>query len=89
MRRALAPGGACLMNVVSCAGGADVSFLRSVVATALVVFSHAAVVPCSDDVHAAEDNYLVVASDAPLELPGAIGYDTDFLGDVLLDEGSA
>lgn len=89
VRRALAPGGACLMNVVSREGGADVSFLRSVLATALVVFSHAAVVPCTDDTHAAEDNYLVVASDAPLDLPGAIGYDADFLGDVLLDGDSA
>ena len=89
VRRALAPGGACLMNVVSREDGADVSFLRSVLATALVVFSHAAVVPCTDETHAAEDNYLVVASDAPLDLLAAIGYDADFLGDVLLDGDSA
>ena len=85
LRRALAPGGLCLMNVVSCANGTDVSFLRSVVATALVAFDHVKVVPATDDSHAAEDNYLLVASDAPIDLPDAIPFDDDFLGDVLFD----
>ena len=85
VRRALAPGGLCLMNVVSCANGTDVSFLRSVVATALVAFDHVKVVPATDDSHAAEDNYLLVASDAPIALPDAIPFDDDFLGDVLFD----
>lgn len=85
VRRALAPGGLCLMNVVSCANGTDVSFLRSVVATALVAFDHVKVVPATDDSHAAEDNYLLVASDAPIDLPDAIPFDDDFLGDVLFD----
>lgn len=85
VRRALAPGGAVLMNVVSCEGGADVSFLRSVVATALMVFSHVEVALATDDAHAEEDNYLVVASDASIGLPDAISYDTDFLGNVLFD----
>lgn len=85
VHRALAPGGLCLMNVVSCADGIDVSFLRSAVATALVVFDHVKVVPATDDSHAAEDNYLLVASDAPIDLPDAIPFDDDFLGDVLFD----
>ena len=85
VRRALAPGGLCLMNVVSCANGTDVSFLRSVVATALVAFDHVKVVPATDDSHAAEDNYLLVASDAPIDFPDAIPFDEDFLGDVLFD----
>ena len=85
VRRALAPGGLLLMNVVSCANGTDVSFLRSVVATALVAFDHVKVVPATDDSHAAEDNYLLVASDAPIDLPDAIPFDEDFLGDVLFD----
>ena len=85
VRRALVPGGLCLMNVVSCANGTDVSFLRSVVATALVVFGCVKVVPATDDSHAAEDNYLLVASDAPIALPDAIPFDDDFLGDVLFD----
>lgn len=84
-RRALAPGGVLAANVVSRDGGADVGFLRSVVATARVVFSHVEVLPCTDEAHAAEDNYLVLASDGPLGLPDAIGYDADFLGEVLLD----
>lgn len=83
--RALAPGGVLAANVVSRDGGADVGFLRSVVATARMAFSEVAIVPCTDDAHAAEDNYLVLASDAPLELPDAIGYDADFLGEVLFD----
>ena len=85
VRRALAPGGLLLMNVVSCANGTDVSFLRSVVATALVAFDHVKVVPATDDSHAAEDNYLLVAYDAPIDLPDAIPFDEDFLGDVLFD----
>ncbi len=85
VRRALAPGGAVLMNVVSSEGGADVSFLRSVVATALMVFSHVEVALATDDAHAEEDNYLVVASDASIGLSDSIPYDTDFLGDVLFD----
>ena len=85
-RGSLAPGGAVLMNVVSRAGGSDVSFLRSVVATANVVFSNVKVVLATDDLHAAEDNYLVVASDAPIDLPDAIPYDAEFLGPVLLDD---
>ena len=85
VRRALAPGGVCLMNVVSRAGGSDVSFLRSVTATALAVFAHVEVAPAADDVHAEEDNYLVVASDAPLGTPDAIPYDETFLGETLFD----
>lgn len=85
VRRALAPGGLLLMNVVSYADGTDVSFLRSVVATALVAFDHVKVVPATDDSHAAEDNYLLVASDTPIDLPDAIPFDEDFLGDVLFD----
>lgn len=83
--RALAPGGLCLANVVSRDGGADVGFLRSFVATARTVFERAEVALATDEAHAGEDNYLVVASDGPLGLPDAIPYDADFLGEVLLD----
>ena len=86
VRRALAPGGLLLMNVVSCDGGADVSFLRSTVATALVAFPNVKVLLATDATHAEEDNYLLVASDAQLYLPDAISYDEGFLGEVLLDE---
>lgn len=84
-RRALAPGGVLVANVVSREGGADVSFLRSFVATALTVFDFVEVAPATDDEHAEEDNYLVAASDGPLGLPDAIAYDAEFLGDVLMD----
>lgn len=87
-RGALAPEGLLLANAVSRDGGSDVGFLRSLVATMLVVFSHVEVVPCTDAQHAEEDNYLVIASDAPIGLPDAIGYDAEFLGPVLLDDGS-
>ena len=85
VRRSLAPGGVCLANVVSRDGGADVSFLRSVVATALMVFSHVEVALATDEEHAGEDNYLVVASDGALGMTDAIPFDADFLGEVLLD----
>ena len=86
VRRAIAPGGLCLMNVVSRDGGSDVSFLRSVTATALMVFSHVKIVPATDETHSAEDNYLLIAGDVPIDLPDAIPFDEDFLGEVLLDE---
>lgn len=88
VRRALAPGGVCLANVVSRSGGADVGFLRSFVATALTVFPHVEVAPATDERHAEEDNYLVVASTGPLGLADAIPFDADFLGEVLLDASS-
>ena len=84
-RRALAPGGVLLANVVSRDGGSDISFLRSFVATSLTAFSHVEVALATDDDHAGEDNYLVAASDGPLGLSDAILYDADFLGPVLLD----
>ena len=84
--RSLAPGGLLLMNVVSCDGGADVSFLRSTVATALAAFPNVRVLLATDATHAEEDNYLLVASDGPLDLSDAISYDEDFLGEVFLDE---
>ena len=86
VRRALVPGGLCLANVVSREGGSDVGFLRSVVATMLTVFGSVEVAPATDQEHAEEDNYLVVASDGPFGLPDAIPYDAEFLGEVLLDE---
>ena len=86
VRRALVPGGLLLVNVVSRDGGADVSFLRSMVATALVAFPNVRVLLATDATHAEEDNYLLVASDDPLDLSDAIPYDEDFLGEVLLDE---
>ena len=85
VRRALAPDGVCLMNVVSCDGGADVGFLRAEVATALAVFPNVRVALAVDDVHAAEDNYLLVASAGPLDLPDAIPFDASFPTSVLLD----
>ncbi len=84
-RRALAPDGLLLANVVSRDGGTDVSFLRSEVSTALSVFSHVEVALATDDAHAVEDNYLLVASDAPVGLPDAIPYDADFPGEPLFD----
>lgn len=85
VRHALAPGGVCLMNVVSREEGSDVGFLRSVTATAATVFSRVRIVPATDDSYGAEDNYLLIASDAPLEVPDAISFDAGFLGEVLLD----
>lgn len=85
-RRALGAHGVYLANVVSRDGGADVGFLRSVVATLSLVFDHVAILPATDEAHAEEDNYLVVARMAPLALPDAIPFGEDFLGPALFDE---
>lgn len=84
-RRALGPEGVYLTNVVSCGGGADVSFLCSVMAALATAFDHVSVACVTDELRSSEDNYLVVASAAALDLPGAIAYDEDFLGPVLHD----
>lgn len=61
-RACLAPGGVLVSNVVSGDGGADVGFLRSVVATWREVFPDVRVLACEDEPFAVEDNYLVVAT---------------------------
>ncbi len=85
-RGVLAPEGLLLANVVSNEGGDDVSFLRSYVATATAVFSHVAMRLVEGDPLAAEDNYLVVASNEPFKLEGAVSYGSEFLGPVMHDE---
>ena len=72
-------------NIVSRNDGADVSFLRSCVASALKVFAHVWVLQTSDEELGGEDNYLLIASDAAYDFPAAIPYDRDFLGDILHD----
>ena len=84
-RACLVLDGLVLMNVVSEDAGGDVSFLRSVVATFAEAFAHVYVVPCDDDPFAVEDNYLVIATNAPWQVSDALPYDEDFLGEVLRD----
>lgn len=84
-RENLRPGGVYLANIVSAAGGTDVSFLRDAVATASQVFAHVWVVEATDTVFGGEDNYLLIASDTPASPAGAIPFDNDFLGMPLVD----
>lgn len=81
----LSLGGMYAMNVVSRAGGADLSFLRDETATLRRAFAHVHVIPCEDATFGGEANYLLIASDAPYEFKGAVPYDDDFLGKVLLE----
>lgn len=81
----LVPGGIYAANVVSKDDGEDVSFLRDVVATLSQVFAHVQVLSAEDATYSGEDNYLVVATDLALSLPGAIAFDEEFLGDILSD----
>ncbi len=84
-RSCLGPEGVLLANVVSRGGGRDVGFLRAVVASYGEAFSHVWVLLATDEIHAGEDNYLVVASDAALDVSDAIPYDADFLVPALHD----
>lgn len=84
-RACLVPDGLYLANVVSAEGGADVGFLRDVVATLREAFSRVYVAACDDDPLAAEDNYLVIATDGDWPVTDAIPYDEDFPGAVLRD----
>ncbi|MGN0070952.1 MAG: spermidine synthase [Atopobiaceae bacterium] len=82
----LVPGGIYAANVVSEEGGEDVTFLRDVVATLAQVFSSIEVLSAEDETYGGEDNYLVVATDLALSLPGAIAFDEEFLGTILSDD---
>lgn len=81
----LVPGGLYLANVVSEDGGADLSFLRDVLATLAEAFACVRVVPCFDERFAREDNYLVMASDSAFALEGELPLEPGVLGDVLRD----
>ncbi len=85
VRENLRPGGVYLANIVSAAGGADVSFLRDAAATAAQIFAHVWVVEATDTALGGEDNYLLIASDTPASPAGAIPFDDDFLGTPLVD----
>lgn len=84
-KRVLRPGGVYAANVVSRAEGRDVSFLQDVVATLRAVFAHVHVVPCADEDFGGEENYLVMATDAPACVADVIPYDDGFPGSVLRD----
>lgn len=84
-RGCLVPDGLVLANVVSEDAGADVSFLRGMVATFAEVFAHVYVVACDEEPFAVEDNYLLVATDGAWSVPDAIPYDDDFVGEPLRD----
>lgn len=88
VKKTLTPGGVYAANVVSRDGGMDVSFLRDGTATALAVFAHAWVVPCTDEDFGGEGNYLLLASDDDYAFAEAVPFDDDFLGEVLHDPES-
>lgn len=69
VKRALAAGGMYLVNAVSRDGGADVSDAWNLVSVLRGEFSQVSVILCSEEAYAAEDNYLVAATDRPKPLP--------------------
>lgn len=85
VRANLVPDGLALANVVSAEAGADIEFLREIVASFAEVFAHVCVIPCEDDPFAVEDNYLLVATDANWPAPDAIPFDEEFLGEPMYD----
>lgn len=85
VRANLASDGLALANVVSAEAGADIEFLRDIVASFAEVFAHVHVIPCEDDPFAVEDNYLLVATDAEWPAPDAIPFDEEFLGEAMYD----
>lgn len=81
----LVPDGLVLANVVSEDAGADVGFLRAMVATFAEVFAHVYVVASDEEPFAVEDNYLLVATDGSWPVPDAIPYGSDFPTEPLRD----
>lgn len=85
-RGCLVPDGLLLANVVSADGGANVSFLRDVVATWREAFAHVYVVLCEEEPLAVEDNYLVIATNGSWPVADSIPYEDEFPGEVFRDE---
>ena len=81
----LVPGGIYATNVVSEQEGFDISFLRKVVTTLHEVFAYVYIIPCEDADFGLEDNYLVLASDAPHSFTNTMPYDDEFLSSPLRD----
>lgn len=74
VKRVLRPGGCYLVNASSSAGGFDVTAVARLVDRLSRAFAHVHVVPCADAGFAAEDNYLVVATDASCRFDGEISF---------------
>ncbi|MGI6230171.1 MAG: spermidine synthase [Tractidigestivibacter sp.] len=83
-RQALSARGVLLANVAP-GPGESFGFLQSTVATLRGPFRSVAITQVEDE-RSDGENYIVLASGAPLCLPDAIPYGTDFLGEVLHDE---
>lgn len=83
--QALSPHGVLLANVVPDENDPGNGFLRSVAAGLVATFVNVAITLVIDHQNVGE-NYIVFASDTTLDLPDAIPFDEDFLGDVLHDE---
>ena len=82
--QALSPHGVLLANVVPDENDPGNGFLRIVAAGLVATFSHVEITLVVDHQNVGE-NYIVFASDAPLDLPDAIPFEEDFLGDALHD----
>lgn len=85
VKRCLTPNGVYFANVVSRNEGRDIGFLRDEMATFSQVFSRVLVIPCPDAGFAAEDNYLLAATDGPALFDGALESDDRLFGSVLRD----
>lgn len=83
-KHALSLDGGYLANVVSADGGSNIEFLRDQVATLSEVFEHVYVCLADDETFGGEDNYIVMASDAELDVDD-IPFEKGFLGSVLYD----
>lgn len=82
--QALSPHGVLLANVVPDENDPGNGFLRSVAAGLVATFVNVAITLVVDHQNVGE-NYIVFASDTALDLPDAIPFDEDFLGDALHD----
>ena len=83
--QALSPHGVLLANVVPDENDPGNGFLRSVTAGLVATFAHVEITLVVDHQNVGE-NYIVFASDTALDLPDAIPFDEDFLGEVLRDK---
>lgn len=74
-RTALTPQGLLIINVTSHDDGNDISEVVQTLATVRSVFAHTALLWAGDESLSLDDNYVLVASQTPLELPVSVGCD--------------
>lgn len=68
----LVPGGLYLSNVISALEGEQAATIEQIAATLHTAFAHVYALPCGDAAPEERDNRMVLATDGPYRIAGAV-----------------